>query len=277
MKYILAPAIFPAIMLLLLACSPGNADLHPGGKIPPGRKGDYLGQPLPGDSATLFAPGIISTGMANLAEMQTTFGQIDENFAEWEQGRATDESIFRNPQLAGRQPPRPYRPPDGGLPEPPRVVFDPNRVFAALVEEFIREYALDMGQITTARSILEEFKGRANNYRDSKKRELGEFDARQRQALKDRNLPEVKKVVAERKALLKPVYDLCAEMDARLKSLLTTEQIQRHAERSSPRKEETKTTTAQKEPSSTKKPAEPKTEPAEKNAAKSESGTDTGK
>ena len=52
------------ILLLCTACKPSKQDLTPYGFIPPGLTGDYLGQIAPGDSAVLFAPGIMSTGMA---------------------------------------------------------------------------------------------------------------------------------------------------------------------------------------------------------------------
>jgi hypothetical protein len=104
-------------------------------------------------------------------------------------------------------------------------------VVKQVVEAFIKEYNLDKGQITTARSILEEFKSDANTFRESKKEELAQIIARQREALANRDLKGVKKARAEHKKLLAPVYDLCDEMEARLKNLLTTAQIQRHAEK----------------------------------------------
>jgi len=104
-------------------------------------------------------------------------------------------------------------------------------ILAAQVEAFIKEYDLDKGQITTARSILEEFKGDANTFREAKKEELAQIISRQREALAIRDLPGVKKARAEHKKLLAPVYDLCNEMESRLKNLLTTAQIQRHAEK----------------------------------------------
>ena len=52
-------------MLLTISCQNGEKAAITSGKIPPGLTGDYLGQSVPGDSAVLFAPGIISTGLAN--------------------------------------------------------------------------------------------------------------------------------------------------------------------------------------------------------------------
>lgn len=58
MKYILY-CLFTVSLLSITACAP---DSQRAGNTPVIR-GDYFGQSLPGDSARLFAPGIISTGM----------------------------------------------------------------------------------------------------------------------------------------------------------------------------------------------------------------------
>lgn len=168
----------------------------------------------------------------DLVEMRKTFEVIDENLAEWVDGEPTENNIFpEQNQLIGRQPPRPPRP-RKGLPEPKVEFFDPHPIFETLVEEFIKEYELDKGQITSARSILEEFKGKANDFRDAKKVDLTKIAAWQQDALDRRDLKAIKAAAVAHKKLLEPIYKLCDEMDGRLKGLLTTSQIQRHAEKS---------------------------------------------
>jgi hypothetical protein len=169
----------------------------------------------------------------DLDEMETQFEVISENLKDWEEGRATTETLFGQPQLSQSQPPRPSRPEPGQLPKDPAgiKVFDPNHILATLVEDFIEEYELDKGQITAARSILEEFKGEASTFLEANKAKFEEVIARQRTALEERNLKAVKRANTEHKKLLAPVFELCEEMEGRLKSLLTTAQIQRHAER----------------------------------------------
>ncbi len=165
----------------------------------------------------------------DLREMRKTFELIDENLSGWESNDPPENGIFPQPQLIGPQPRRPSRPRKGHLPEPTVEFFDPNAIFEKLVEEFIREYQLDEGQITSARSILEEFKGKANDFRDAKKVELTKIAAQQQEALDRRDLKAIKTAAAAHKKFLEPIYKLCDKMDSRLKGLLTTSQIQRYA------------------------------------------------
>lgn len=166
----------------------------------------------------------------DMAEIETTFEQIDRNLGEWEAGRLTEGGLFPQPRLEGRQPARP-RKPQSGLPDPEVEIFDPSHIFDTLVADFIREYELDEGQKTSARSILEEFKGKALDYRRDQKLAFGSIAAEQQLAYKERDRAGIEKATAKHKKLLAPVYHLYAEMTDRLEALLTTAQIQRHAER----------------------------------------------
>ncbi len=201
----------------------------------------------------------------DLTEMRKTFEEIHQNFAEWEAGRPTEKGIVPDPQIAGRDPPRPPRPPKGRLPDPEVEIFDPNQIFETLVEEFIKEYGLDEGQITSARSILEEFKVKANDFREAKKVEFAKIALKQQEAMVDRDLDTIKKARADQKKLLRPVYELSAEMHDRLEKLLTTAQIQRHAERSKRADEKPKASKV------TKKTSPKKSKPSE--GESSESGS----
>ena len=198
----------------------------------------------------------------DLAEMDKTFEQIDTNFGKWESGEAEQEPIFPQPQLTGREPPRPPKPPRD-LPDPPIIVWEPKKVFETLVEAFIEEYELDEGQITSARSILEEFQAKADNFRESKKLELEKVATEQQEAHRNRDLDAVKKADAARKKLFEPVYELVAQMDVRLKGLLTTAQIQRHAKKEEGKDaaKTPKTATVKKKTSSKAKAASAKSGP----------------
>ncbi len=162
----------------------------------------------------------------DLGEMNKTFDTIDGNFETWEKGEPHAGGIFPPPNLVG-QPARPGRPP-AVLSE--RVTYNPERVFATLVEEFIKEYGLDEGQITAARSILAEYKFKAKAFAASKKRELAQIGADQQVAHDNADLSGIRKAHAAQKELLRPVMRLSVEMGDRLHALLTTAQIQRHAD-----------------------------------------------
>lgn len=169
----------------------------------------------------------------DMSEMKRTFREMDDRLHQWEEGQPLADSIFPQPRMDG-DPPRPNKPRDKG---PVVVVFDPKTIFERLVEQFIKEYPLDEGQVTAAKSILEEFKVKANSYWNSKKREFTGIAAKQQEALDAHNLKGIKKAAAEHKKLLEPVYQLCSQMEDRLDGLLTTAQIQQHAEKAKTRRE----------------------------------------
>lgn len=167
----------------------------------------------------------------DLAEMDQTFEKIAQNFDEWSEGRPTDGGVFPPPDMTA-QPVRPDQPPPGVLPEP--VVddmFDPKHVLEVQVEAFIKEYELDEGQITAAKSILEEYKSKADEFRSAQKDEFAKIAADLQAARKKRDLDGMKKAWAEHKKLLDPFSMVCDAMRERLTALLTTAQVQRHAEK----------------------------------------------
>lgn len=208
----------------------------------------------------ILTPEQIRTHDFDLAEMRTTFDKIDENFEQWEDGNPVAGGLFPEPQLKG-DPPRPRQPKDEGGQV---AVFDPKPILETLVEEFIKEYKLDEGQITAAQSILEEFKSKADDLRSSKKVEFAMVAAQQRAALETRDLKALKLASTEHKKLLVPVYKLCDLMEERLKGLLTSAQIQQHAEKSARGKKRptpdrvTRKTTPKKEPPQDAEAAKPK-------------------
>ncbi len=163
----------------------------------------------------------------DMSEMKRTFNEIDRRLGEWQEGSPKEKTILPTQANLDDGPRRPQKP------EGPEVeIFDPKTIFEKLVEQFIKDYELDEGQVTAARSILEEFKVKADDYRNAKKQEFTEIAAKQQQALDNHDLKGVKQAAAEHKKLLQPVYLLCSQMDDRLKGLLTTAQIQQYAEKS---------------------------------------------
>ncbi len=161
----------------------------------------------------------------DMADIGRQFDEMDDNFKSWEEG-APNPRLFPAADRSRRQPPRPKMTPDV---QPEYRIFDPNPILETLVEEFIKEHKLSKGQVTAARSILEEFKGQANDYKMSKKKELTAVAAERHASLQARDLSGIKAAEARHKKLLKPIYALCDAMTDRLEKQLTTAQIQRHA------------------------------------------------
>jgi Tol biopolymer transport system component len=96
-RMIRSSIIFIALsfVLLLTCCQPGNMQ---NAKETPVR-GDYFGQMLPGDTARLFAPEIISTGMNERDFAITPDG--DEIFFSRDAGNYRYSAIFRSQRVDG--------------------------------------------------------------------------------------------------------------------------------------------------------------------------------
>lgn len=163
----------------------------------------------------------------DLSEMERTFEQLEQNFQSWAEAKPNDGPLFPPPPPPQLSPQRPKKPSDG-LPEPEIEFFRPT-LFETFVEEFIEKYKLDKSQIETARSILVEFQGKANDFKNSKKSELKQIALAMRVAHEQADRKKLQAAEAERKALLEPVHRLFGEMNDRLMALLTTAQVERHA------------------------------------------------
>lgn len=165
----------------------------------------------------------------DLAEMRKTFDTIDQRFSQWAEGeRPQNDNLFPQPNLA-LSPLPPTRPQQGKLPtDNIKIAFDPQHIFEIMVKEFIKEYALRRDQITAARSILEEFKIKADDFHTMNKRAIASIIAEKEDALLRRDIPSLKKAETKRKKLYQPVYTLGDQMKNRLMALLETSQIQRH-------------------------------------------------
>ena len=165
----------------------------------------------------------------DMAEMNKTFDTIDRNFEQWAAGKAPVGGIFP-PQPAPNAGPRTPRKPVEGLPEPEVITFEEG-IFDTFVMEFIRDNDLDEGQIDSARSILKEFKIKAHGFRIANRSLLQKVAHDLKTAVEAHDRELSRKAEADRKVVLRPVYELFAEMDERLRALLTSAQLERYKQR----------------------------------------------
>ncbi len=165
----------------------------------------------------------------DMAEMEKTFDTIDQNFEQWAAGKAPIGGIFppQPPMDAG---PRPPLKPRAGLPEPEVITFK-ETIFDTFVAEFIRDNDLDEGQIDSARSILKEFKVKAHGFRIANQTLLRKIARDLKLAIEAHDREIIRKAEANRKVVLRPVYELFAEMNGRLRALLTSVQLERYKQR----------------------------------------------
>jgi len=189
----------------------------------------------------------------DMAEMEKQFQKINKNMQAWANGTPNSNGLFPTQNMAG-SPPRPELPaenwlPDGSLDEPrtgirlaerdvkplPKSgpsteVFHPD-VFEKFVEEFIKDYQLDQGQIDSARSILKEYKDKAASFYKKSTEKLALLETRERQAQRPYDRKAVAEIREMRKQLLQPIYDLFGQMEARLKALLNRNQLAQYQEK----------------------------------------------
>ncbi len=163
----------------------------------------------------------------DLAEMKKNFQQIHQNFDNWAQGKVVEAPLFPQQQVPGG-PPTPPKPREG---VPIQESFSDSH-FDTYVEDFIKEYDLDQGQIDSARSILKETKEKTADFRKVNKNALTRLTATLREAIAARDTEKKARVEKEREELLKPVHELFSQMDTRLVGLLNSAQLERyHASR----------------------------------------------
>lgn len=166
----------------------------------------------------------------DLGEMEKQFDQIEENFSQWADGKVTDGGVFpkSDPEdLRIRSPLRPTKPPGIKVPPAEKRMFDID-FFDTIVAKFIKDYGLDEGQRDSARSILKEFKGKAESFMNANRDEFAKILTVQERALHDRDLAMSRKADAIRKQLLEPVYSLVTSMERRLQRLPTSAQRARY-------------------------------------------------
>lgn len=169
----------------------------------------------------------------DLEQMSKTFDKIDGNLAAWEKGQNPGSRLFPAPQkYADQEPPKPNQP-KTRLPRDSGIVTDkpPIGILDTFVEEFIKEYKLDEGQITTAESILTEFKGKAESFYNREKEDFAKVIAAREKAKLERDMKGVRDAVAAHKKLLEPFYGLFDEMESRLVATLTSAQLEKYREK----------------------------------------------
>lgn len=164
----------------------------------------------------------------DMAEMNKTFKQIDRNFAEWEEGRTTNKSLF--PQQDPRKgPPTPPRPAFEGLPEPvTETIVSTDTIFDTFVDQFIKDYLLDEGQVVSARSILREIKDKAADFKNNNKDDLARLSKDMKDARDQRDNKKRSDSEAEYKKLIQPVHEMFAQMEVRLRGLLNSGQLEKY-------------------------------------------------
>lgn len=164
----------------------------------------------------------------DMEQIEKTFQQIDRNFSDWEEGRVTGKSLFPQP-TPGQGPPPPPRPRTEGLPDPvTERVAALDTIFDTFVDQFIKDYGLDEGQVVSARSILREYKDKAADFKNSNKDEIARLTKDMKDARDQRNEEKSLAAEGEYKKLIQPVYDMFGSMETRLVGLLTSVQAEKY-------------------------------------------------
>lgn len=166
----------------------------------------------------------------DMREMRKTFEHIGKSLDEWEAGNP-GRQIFPTPRRVTNGPSRPAEPPiaESIKRNPIIKTLDPD-ILTSIVEQFIKEYNLDDGQMSAALSILAEFRGKAKSYQDSKRIEFRDVDNEIGRASRERDIKARKLAEQKKKELLRPFYEITKEMEGRLRGLLTSAQLARYNE-----------------------------------------------
>lgn len=167
----------------------------------------------------------------DMAQMERTFQDIDRNFAAWEKGdtQATAGRGLFPAQDPNAGPPRPPRPATEGLPDRlVETIVAVDTIFDTFVEQFIKEYGLDEGQVVSARSILREYKDKAADFKNSNKDDLARLTREMRETRDQRDERRRRDVEAEYKRVIQPVYEMFASMETRLRGLLNSVQMEKY-------------------------------------------------
>ncbi len=163
----------------------------------------------------------------DLSQMRTTFEKIETNLKDLSAGKMTGGGIIP-PTDNSNSPPIPQKPKHKGIPEPEAPVLFNSDMFDIFVEEFIKDNDLDEGQIDAARSILKEFKLKAKDFAETNRSNLTRIALANKEAAKKRDREALRKLDGERKLALRPVHELFAQMETRLKALLNSSQMARY-------------------------------------------------
>jgi hypothetical protein len=168
----------------------------------------------------------------DMKEMQETFEKINKNFDAWAEGNPPPGGLFPQPTPVAKRPAPPPRP-TPGLPDARTevVAVVKESFFEAFVNQFILENQLDASQVTSAKSILTEFKDKYNDFKSAHKEELVKVAEEQRLAKESKEQEKMAAADEARKQALQPAYQLFGEMEERLAALLTSVQREKYKER----------------------------------------------
>ncbi len=165
----------------------------------------------------------------DMREIEKTFEKANETLERWAMGDSDAGGVFPPPPPLSASPTQPRRPVGDALPPPEISGFDPKRLFDVLVDNFIKKYRLNQSQIDAARSILEEYKSKAIDFKNSHKLELNGIGAKWLAAQEAGDRKLLRQAEGDKKELLKPVHVMRGQMEERLMLLLTTAQKDRFA------------------------------------------------
>ena len=133
-----------------------------------------------------------------MAQRGGAFDYIDENLSAWEKGKTVPERKFFPQPTGDAAPPIPHRPASkvaSGIP----IVEPPISVLGTFVEEFIADSELGEGQITSARSILVEFKAKAEQFKKNNKEQFRKLALARSRAEAKRDRKQINVVMAVHK------------------------------------------------------------------------------
>ena len=149
----------------------------------------------------------------DLAEMDKTFGDMDDRFANWSRGQVgTHQGIFP-PKREDKPPVNPKMPTKISA---DRVISGSLEWWDGYVESFIKNYELDAGQIATARSILKELKGRAAAYQETHKDDFARVEGELAAARKANDPDKINRAEQEFRKLKSFMEPLFEELKTRL-------------------------------------------------------------
>lgn len=150
----------------------------------------------------------------DLREMTDTFGKMERNFESWSAGNPQSGRIFPAPKKGRSQPPQPPKPNERGtLHLSPESNPELDVQFDVYVRNFIRDYGLRVDQVDAANSVLREVKQRAAQFRAANYKAIQEVKDKIAQAS---DVRERKVWDDKRKALMRPIGVLFAELKDRL-------------------------------------------------------------
>ncbi|UCG16651.1 MAG: hypothetical protein JSV19_01175 [Phycisphaerales bacterium] len=152
----------------------------------------------------------------DLAEMDRTFRDMDERFGNWSRGQVGRHQGIFPPQREDNPPVNPKMPSKISA---DRVISGSLEWWDGYVESFIKNYELDAGQITTARSILKELKERAAAYQETHKDDLARVEAELAAARKANDPDKINRAEQEFRKLKSFMEPLFEELKTRLSKI----------------------------------------------------------